>query len=215
MLDDEEKHDGQIVKELSPLFNYFVLDALSISHRKHASVVGFMNTIPSFAGSVLYEELNAIKTVQHSSDVVFFFGGSKVHDSFSVMKNWLEEGKVKHILVGGALSILLLHAKGHDVSKSIHYLKENELLDCLDEAKSLLEKFGQRIILPIDVAFSINGERFEFDVSELNIISEDGEILDIGTKTIEEYSKIINASAVIIANGPAGVYELEKVFIRN
>lgn len=210
MLDDEEKHDGQIVKELSPLFDYFVLDALSVSHRKHASVVGFMKTLPSFAGNVLYEELNAIKTIQHKSDVVFFFGGSKVHDSFSVMKNWLEEGKAKSILVGGALSILFLHAKGYDVSKSIHYLKENELLDCLAEAKNILEKFEHKIILPVDVAFSINGERFEFDVQMLNTLNEEGDIFDIGTKTIEKYSLVLKEAYAIIANGPAGVYEIEK-----
>ena len=114
-LDCEKSPEGKIVSELSPLFDYFVLDALSVSHRNHASVAGFSSHLPAFAGDVLVGEIEAMETIRESKDVTFILGGSKVSDSFDIIKHWIESGKSKEFVIGGALSILFLYSKGFDV----------------------------------------------------------------------------------------------------
>ena len=71
------------------------------------------------------------------------------------------------------------------------------------DAKELLAKFGHKIVLPVDVALNINGKRVECDANEI----KDGEIYDIGEKTIKIYDEIIYTEEMIVANGPACVYE--------
>ncbi|MDO8554148.1 MAG: phosphoglycerate kinase [Candidatus Micrarchaeota archaeon] len=208
MLNDEtkEKCNGQIVKELTPLADYFVLDALSIAHRGHASVVGFAEVLPSFMGYVLAAEVSAIEKVKNSKNVTFFFGGSKVEESFDILRHWLNEEKVNKVLVGGALSILLIYSAGYGVADSYEFLEEGGLLKFVDEAREILNKFADKIVLPIDFGISIGEERREVDFDKVT----HGQIFDIGEKTIANYAKIISEAQTIVANGPAGVYELEK-----
>ncbi len=62
-LDDETKgnpYDATLVRELAPLVDIFVMDAFSIAHREHASVIGFMKGLPSYPGPVLSGELRAL-----------------------------------------------------------------------------------------------------------------------------------------------------------
>jgi phosphoglycerate kinase len=197
--------EGEIIHHLSPAADYYVLDALSVAHRKHSSVVGFSKKLPCFAGDVLAAELEAVDQVRHGRDVTFIFGGSKVDDSFAVMKKWLSEGRAKEVLVCGALSVLLLHAKGHPVGDSMEYLKESGLEEKLPEAKEMLEEFDGKIVLPVDVGLSIGMQRHEKDVDKI----EKGQIWDIGRKTLERYKEVITNSHYIVMNGPAGVYELD------
>jgi phosphoglycerate kinase len=206
---------GEITHHLSPLSDYFVLDALSVAHRKHSSVVGFCNKIPCFTGEVLAEELEAVEKVKNGTDVTFIFGGSKVSDSFKVMDKWLTDGRAKEVLVGGALSVLLLHANGHDVANSKDYLKNSSLESKVPDAKGMLDKFDGKIVLPLDVGISIKKERpdtesirLERKDADVNSI-EGGQVWDIGEKTIERYVQVINNSHYIVMNGPVGVYEVE------
>ncbi|MBI5223670.1 phosphoglycerate kinase [Candidatus Micrarchaeota archaeon] len=202
---DHPDGEGEIVSNLAPFADYFVLDALSIAHRKHSSIVGFTSRMPSFAGDVLASEIEAVDKVRHAKDVTFIFGGSKVEDSFAVMKKWLAEGRAKYILVGGALSVLLLYASGRSVGGSREYLKNAKLDAYVPEAKDLLQKYSDKIVLPLDVGLSIKMVRSESDSSTIS----HGEIWDIGEKTIAHFSDIISHSSVIVMNGPMGVYELD------
>ena len=206
---------GEITHHLSPLSDYFVLDALSVAHRRHSSVVGFCNKIPCFAGEVLAEELEAVEKVRNGTDVTFVFGGSKVSDSFKVMDQWLSDGRAKEVLVGGALSVLLLHASGHDVANSKEYLSNSSLESKVPDAKRMLDKFDGKIVLPVDVGVSVKkerqdseGMRLERKEAEVGAISG-GQVWDIGEKTIERYVQVINNSHYIVMNGPVGVYEVD------
>jgi phosphoglycerate kinase len=197
--------EGELVFHLAPLADYYVLDALSVAHRRHSSVVGFARHIPCFAGDILASELEAVDQVRHGKDVTFIFGGSKVEDSFAVMKKWLADGRAREVLVGGALSVLFLYASGCPVGDSLTYLKDSKLMDKVPEAKELLDRFDGKIVLPVDVGLSIDMKRHETDAQSI----KKGQIWDIGAKTIGRYTEVINNSHCIVMNGPAGVYELD------
>ncbi|MDD5171908.1 MAG: phosphoglycerate kinase [Candidatus ainarchaeum sp.] len=197
--------EGEIIYHLAPIADYYVLDALSVAHRKHSSVVGFAKKMPCFYGDVLAGEVGAVDKVRHSKDVTFIFGGSKVEDSFAIMKKWLLDGRAREVLVGGALAVLFLKAAGHPVGDSQDYLKTSKLEEKVPEAKALLEQFNGKIVLPVDVGLSIGMQRHEADVDAI----KKGQIWDIGQKTIQRYVEVVSNSHCIVMNGPVGVYELE------
>ena len=205
-LDDEMTEDGAIVRELSPLVDYYVLDPLSVAHRAQSSVVGFSKRIPAFYGDVIAKEISAVDSIKGMNDIVFVLGGSKAKDSFGIMRAWLSGGKAKKVLTGGALSILLLKAKGYPIGDSEAYFEKEELGKYLEDAKKMLCEFGDRIEVPVDVGVKTGDERIECDSDKI----ERGEIFDIGEKTIEKYKKIISDADAVVMNGPVGVYEEEN-----
>lgn len=215
----ETKHpdgQGEIVYHLSQVADCFVLDALSVAHRKHSSIVGFKDKIPCFAGDVLAEEVDAVEKVRNGTDVTFILGGSKVDDSFRIMDRWLSDGRAKEVLVGGALSVLLLYASGRKVAGSMDYLEDSDLMGKVPAAKEMLRKFDGKIVLPVDVGLSIRRERqdledrlrLERQESDAYDIRE-GQVWDIGERTIRRYTEVIDNSHFIVLNGPIGVYEVE------
>ena len=79
--------------------------------------------------------------------------------------------------------------------------------DKLDLAKSLMEKAGERLVLPTDHVVA--------EVLEAGAANEavekipDGKMgLDIGPKTVAAYEVVIAGAKTIIWNGPMGVFEM-------
>ncbi len=211
-LDDETKKDVEnatIVKEIAPLADYFFLDALSVAHREHASVVGFTKKMPSVAGRILKEEVTALDRIIDSKDVTFVFGGSKPEDSMEIMKKWLENGKIKNALIGGVIGILFLKISGFEIGGSEEFIKSKVTPEYFEEAKNLLAKYKDRIFVPVDVGLNVDGKRIDCEVTDSAQISK-GEIFDIGPKTVEKYKEILSTAKTIMINGPMGVYELEE-----
>jgi phosphoglycerate kinase len=216
----ETKHpegQGEIIYHLSSVADYFVLDALSVAHRKHSSIIGFKDKIPCFAGNILAAEVDAVDKVRHGTDVTFILGGSKVDDSFMIMDKWLSDGRAKEVLVGGALSVLLLYADGQKVGGSYDFLEDSGLMDKVPAAKEMLRKYDGKIVLPVDVGLSVRKERLDMEDRlrlERQEIDADaitgGQVWDIGEKTIERYRQVINNSHFIVLNGLIGVYEVEE-----
>jgi len=201
---EETVDEAKIVKELSPLADYFILDALSVSHRKHASVVGFGGKLPVLAGRTLVKEVEALSRVSKGKEVVFVMGGSKVKDSLKIMKNQLNGKNV--FLLGGVIANLFLHADGKDIGASISYLITNDMLKYVDEVKEILAKHRKEIMLPVDVGVKVDGGRKNIKVGE----KINGEILDIGPETAKKYAEIIKKAKNVVMNGPMGMYEVPE-----
>ena len=72
--------------------------------------------------------------------------------------------------------------------------------------QKLIMKYPNVFILPLDFAVEKNGKRIEKDIADLD---ENDEILDIGHKTVEKYSKIIEGAGTVFISGPAGAFERE------
>ena len=95
------------------------------------------------------------------------------------------------------------------------YLKNSGLDEKVPAAKEMLRKFDGKIMLPVDVGISVRRERRDtegvrIERRECDVDSiKEGQIWDIGDKTIERYVRVINNSHFIVLNGPIGVYELE------
>jgi len=121
-----------------------------------------------------------------------------------IMEKALADGTADQVLTAGLVANIMISAVGRDIGKcSRQFLAENNLLSYIEGSKNILEKYGDKITLPRDLAYT-NGERQEVDVENLPV---DNLIVDLGSKTVEEYTSIIAKSGTIFINGPAGIYE--------
>ena len=205
----EEQSKTLLVRHLSPLIDYFVNDAFAAAHRSQASLVGFTVNTPSAAGRVMEKELtviqDALDNVEHPC--VFLLGGMKPDDSIDVMENVLSNGTADSILTTGIVGNIVLWAAGVDIGQvNKDFIASRGYEDMVEKSKELIERFGDKVKYPIDVACEIDGERVDIDCGEI----PNEAIFDIGVKTIAFYAKEIRDAKYIFANGPAGVFEDPK-----
>ena len=205
----EEQSETLLVRNLSPLIDYFVNDAFAAAHRSQASLVGFTVNTPSAAGRVMEKELtviqDALDNVEHPC--VFLLGGMKPDDSIDVMENVLNNGTADSILTTGIVGNIVLWAAGVDIGQvNKDFIASRGYEDMVEKSKELIERFGDKVKYPIDVACEIDGERVDIDNGEI----PNEAIFDIGVKTIAFYAKEIRDAKYIFANGPAGVFEDPK-----
>ncbi|MGI8991405.1 MAG: phosphoglycerate kinase [Bryobacteraceae bacterium] len=198
---EEEKNDPGFSKELASLCDLYVNDAFGSAHRAHASTVGMIAFVPQAAAGLLMEkELKYLTMVTQkpTRPSVAILGGAKVSDKIEVISNLLKV--VDRLLIGGAMAYTFLKSRGEPVGKS---LVED---DKLDLAKRLLADFGAKIMLPVDHV--VAAELKEGAESQVVERIPDGMMgLDIGPKTVAEFSKIVAGSKTIVWNGPMGVFE--------
>ena len=203
----EEHAKTELVKNLAPLADLFVNDAFAAAHRAHVSIVGFTAVLPSVAGRVMERELKSLSKVLENPEkpCIFILGGAKADDSLEISKYVLEKGIADYVLTGGVVGQVFLAAKGVDLGKpNMDYLKKNELMGLLPGIKALVQKYPDRIETPQDLAVEVAGKRKEISVKEL---PTEYSTYDIGTKTVDDYVKIIRKAKSIVISGPMGVYE--------
>jgi phosphoglycerate kinase len=207
----EEHASSHMVQRLYPLMDFYMNDAFAVSHRSHLSIMGFTWVLPSIAGRLMEKEITSLNRSESnkSGPTVYVLGGAKVDDSLKVTKHVLDSGKADRVLLTGVVSNVFLAAMGVDIGTSnMQFIQTQGYADQISHARQLMEKFKDKIGLPIDVAMDKNGERVEETVDVLNKHHNSGlAIQDIGLETIIAFSKEIRAAGTVIMNGPAGVFE--------
>ncbi len=204
-----EHQRTHMVKKLCDLFDIFLNDAFAVSHRSHLSIMGFTGVLPSGAGRVMEKEIVSLDRALKgsSSPCVFVLGGAKVDDSIKVAENVLSSGGADRVLVTGVVANVMLAASGIDIGKAnMDFITSQGYLDQIDRAREVLEKYNDKIGLPVDVAMNDHGERIDISIEELADCSLP--INDIGLETIVAYSNEIEAAKTVVLNGPAGVSEV-------
>lgn len=201
--EEEEKNDKDFAKHLANLADIYVNDAFSCSHRAHASIFEITKFISSYAGLQLKLEIEALTkiTSEIKKPITCIIGGSKVSSKFNIIKNLIP--KFDNIIIVGGMANNILKYKGHEIGKS---LQEDNCNQIVEEIFSLSKKENCKIFYPEDVVTgkSLNGSP---EVKELENVSKDDLILDIGPKTIKTIHDIIDKSNTILWNGPAGYFE--------
>jgi phosphoglycerate kinase len=132
-------------------------------------------------------------------------GGAKADDSLEVSKYVLANGVADFVLLGGVTGQLFLAAKVVNLGKdNMAFLAKKDLTKFTPGIKDLLEKYPDKIVLPVDLAIEVDGKRKEIDIAQL---PTDSGVFDIGKKTVENFTAIINQAQSIVLSGPLGVYE--------
>ena len=200
---EEEENDDEFAKHLASLADIYVNDAFSCSHRAHASVFKITKFLPSYSGLQLNLEIDALTkiTSKIKKPVTCIIGGSKISTKMNIIKNLIP--KFDNIVIVGGMANNILKYKGYNIGKSIN---EDNCDQIIEEIFSLSKKKNCKIIYPEDVAVgkNLNGSPI---IKEINKVSQDDLILDIGPKSIQIINDLIEKSESILWNGPAGYFE--------
>jgi phosphoglycerate kinase len=205
-LTPEQMAQTRLVRNLAPLADYFVCEAIAAAHRSAPSLVGFAEALPAAGGRLFVDELGALTRIKDSpaQPCVFVLGGSRIADAFSMMEQVLREGTAHRILTGGLTGEVMLLAQGHPLGGPTEQLIQDKgLWPFVERARALLAAYGERILFPTDLAIDDSG-RIEIGLDGL---PSDRLLVDIGAGTMARYIEIIQGAATIFVNGPAGVYE--------
>ena len=187
----ESSCDEKLSKYWASLGDIFVLDAFGSAHRCHASTYGISKYIPSYAGFLVKEETDMLNKSMKEKRTLLL-GGAKVDDKIGVIDNLVPNSD--KVLIAGAMCFTFLKVKGINIGKSI--LSE----DNMDYVKSILDKYSDKIYLPVDVVTQ-NG------IKDIEKMSNDDIGYDIGPKTIKLFKDLLKDSNLVLWNGPLGKYE--------
>ncbi|MBQ1785615.1 MAG: phosphoglycerate kinase [Turicibacter sp.] len=201
----ESKNDPELGKYWASLGDIFVNDAFGTAHRAHASNVGISANLEAVAGFLLEKEIEFIGGAVDAPQrpMVAILGGAKVSDKIGVIENLLD--KADKVLVGGGMMFTFLKAQGKNIGKSL--CEE----DKLDLAKALLEKGGDKLVLPIDtVAAKEFSNDTDFRVVSVDELADDEMGLDVGPATVELFSNVLKDAKTVVWNGPMGVFEMSN-----
>ncbi len=195
-----------LVRSLAPLADLYVCEAIAAAHRSSPSLVGLAEVLPAAGGRLFVDELNALTRIKESpaQPCVFFLGGSRIADAFSMMEQVLREGTAYRVLTGGLTGEVMLLAQGVRLGEPTECLiRDKGLEPFIERARGLLQTYGPRILYPCDFAVD-RGGRVEIGLDELPAPEM---LVDIGRETVARYVAEIQGAATIFVNGPAGIYE--------
>ncbi len=208
-LSGEGKNNPELAKKMANLGDIFVMDAFATAHRAQASTYG----IAEFAngacgGPLLKKELDALGCAlalpQHP--LVALVGGSKVSTKLSILESLSD--KVDQLIVGGGIANTFLAAAGFEIGKSLH---EPDLLETARSLMQKLQQAGKSCPLPIDVVVATEFSKdAKAIIKNVDQVSKEDMILDIGPKSAANLSAILSQAKTIVWNGPVGVFEFPQ-----
>ncbi len=195
----ESNCDEELSKYWASLGEIFINDAYGTCHRGHASNLGIEKLLPNAVGFLVEKEITKLDEIlnENTHPYTIIMGGKKISDKTLVIDNLIK--KCDYLLLGGGMCYTFLKAKGIDVGSSI--VDDENISYC----KEILNKYGNKIILPKDVVTSNK------EIKNINNLNKEDAGYDIGPETIKEFTEIIKQSKRIIINGPMGVFE-DKAF---
>ncbi|MEV0683232.1 phosphoglycerate kinase [Nocardia sp. NPDC050378] len=183
----------------------FVSDGFGVVHRKQASVYDVAQVLPHYAGTLVAAEVEVLQklTQDPARPYAVVLGGSKVSDKLAVIEALAP--KVDTLVIGGGMCFTFLAAQGISVGSSL--LQE----EMIDTCKSLLERFGDVLHLPVDI---VAADKFAADAESKTVASTeipDGWMgLDIGPESVSRFAALLTEAETVFWNGPMGVFEFEK-----
>ncbi len=202
----ENKNSDELAKKIAALADIFVMDAFATSHRAQASTCGVGKYAKiACAGPLLTGELDALGQALALPErpMVSIVGGSKVSTKLTILEAL--SAKIDALIVGGGIANTFLAAVGFNIGKSLY---EPDLIESARQLLKKLEHEGKQCPLPIDVVVAQTfSEQAQGVIKNVDALTADDMILDIGPKSIKQLEEIILRSKTIVWNGPVGVFE--------
>ena len=203
----KEEERAEFADELVALVpgGAFVSDGFGVVHRAQTSVYDVAKRLPHYAGELVNKEISVLGSVAKDPKKPYavVLGGSKVSDKLGVIEALAT--KADKIIIGGGMCYTFLKAQGYNVEKS---MVED---DMVDTSKKLLEQYGDKIVLPVDLVWA---DKFDKDaekkIADLDNPPAGWLSLDVGPETVKKYAEALSTAKTIFWNGPMGVFELEK-----
>ncbi|MBX4198180.1 phosphoglycerate kinase [Candidatus Parcubacteria bacterium] len=194
LYDGEKKNDENFAKKLASLADYYVNDAFSVSHRRHASVVAVAKLLPGFMGLQLEAEVEHLsKAFNPEKPFVFIIGGAKFDTKMPLVEKFLPLADT--IFIAGAMAHDFYKAQGLEIGTSRVSDETINLTTLLTHPK---------VLLPIDVV--VSSPRGKQTKKPTDVL-KDEKIVDAGEETVALLAERAKDAATILWNGPLGYYE--------
>ena len=203
----EEANDPAFAQELARNADIFVGEAFSTSHRAHASTEAITHLLPSYAGPLMLEEINALRAAleEPKRPTAAVVGGAKVSTKIPILTNLV--AKVDKLIIGGGMANTFLQAKGVEVGKS---LAEPDFHDTARQIMTAAADSGCEILLPDDVVVAREFKvQAESHTVAIDAVPPDTMILDVGPKSVAHLTHVLGSCQTLLWNGPLGAFEIE------
>jgi phosphoglycerate kinase len=204
----EEANDPKFAQSLSRLADIYVDDAFGACHRVHASIVGVARYLPAVSGFLLQKELETLTGLMANPTRPFatVIGGAKLATKLGLLDNMIT--KVNSLLIGGGMAATFLKSQGYGIGNSaVENSQIKDVLDVMSKAKSA----GVELVLPQDFLVA---EKLQSGaatrVVPMDKVPEGWVIADIGHKTVEVFSRVLDKCKTVFWNGPLGVFEIAE-----
>ncbi len=203
--EEKPELDPTFSQNLAKLADLYVNDAFGCAHRMHSSTATIAKFFPhkAAAGFLLQKEIDFLGGALKNPKRPFFalIGGAKISTKIGVLKALCQ--KVDLLLIGGGMAYTFLKAKGIPIGNSI---VENEMLETALE----ILKSPTKILLPEDIvaATSYDNAAPSKIFTSTGGIPEGYEGMDIGPKTVLEWTTTLKNAKTVLWNGPVGVFEM-------
>lgn len=203
----ESNNDEDLAKYWASLGDVYVNDAFGTAHRAHASTYGISQySKESALGFLMNNEVEHLQKllVGFKRPFVAIIGGAKVSDKIKVLEKLFE--LADKVLIVGGMAYTFQKALNREIGTSI--FEE----DKVEMAKEYLNKYKDKIVLPIDNAYvdEFADKTPKFTSPENPDIPDGNMGLDIGPESIKLFASIIKNAKTIFWNGPAGVTEFSN-----
>ncbi len=214
---EENEDNDDFAKKLTEGCDFIVFDGFPQAHRKHSSTTGILRHLDSVAGFYLEKEISSLEKITNNPEkpLTLIIGGIKISDKIDAISNLMDEADF--ILVGGGAANVFLKAEGKIMGDS--YIEDEftarngkEKKDWVLYAKEIKERGKEKVQLPLDLIIAsseVGSENIkEVEVtSAQKLVPQGFKALDIGSRTIREFFKIVMPSKTIFWNGPMGLFE--------
>ena len=196
----EEKDDPAFAGELAAGLDLLVNDAFGAVHRAHASVHALAAVLPSVAGLLVEREVQALgRLLAAERPFVVVLGGAKVADKLAMLDALAT--RADRLAVGGGMANTFLLAKGVRLGRS---LVEP---DRLEDARRLLERLGDRLVLPVDLVVGAGPDDALPRVVPADGVGEADMALDVGPESRRRFAQALAGARTVFWNGPMGMFE--------
>jgi len=191
----EKTNDSAFARMLADYADAYVNEAFPAAHRKHASIVGVPQYLPSFAGKQFQAEVaNLFKALDPKRPFVFVLGGAKFATKIPLVEKFASIAD--QIFLGGAVANVYLQADGYTIGQS-------KRPETIPDLKKGLE--SQSLKLPVDVVCETPAG--DSAVRNVDEVIDDDVIVDIGSRTVSLIEDTIADAEMVVWNGPLGWYE--------
>lgn len=202
----ETKDSVEFAQKIANYSDIYINDAFGASHRAHATIHALPSVMKDKGiGFLIEKEITMLDSLLQNPKRPYLavMGGAKVSDKIAVIERLMDV--VDGFIVGGAMAYTFQKAQGIPVGKS---LVENDKLKYAKEMIERIEARNKTILLPVDhVATKGITDTTNAHVTKDVVIAEDELGVDIGPKSIQNFSTALREAGTIFWNGPMGIFE--------
>jgi len=205
---EEEAGDVSFARALARLGDVLVNDAFGAAHRAHASVSVITEYLPAVAGFLMEKEVANLGQILENPARPFaaLLGGAKISDKVNMLQNIM--GKVDYVMVGGGMAATFLKARSYEVGRS---LLETDMLQTASRLQALAQMQKVNLMLPVDVVVADEvSDEAKTEIVPVEKIPKEMRIVDMGPKTINNFSRGLRKCKTVFWNGPVGIFEVPR-----